>query len=477
MLRVKVTLVYVALVGALVAVTTVLVQMSVEDIVRNDADVALRRAAVAAEQSTRLDEASLLAKAQFVASGDRLYRSLKGEFVKKNEEEGAEEGAPEGGDDVNFEGQRHLDSHEKLTAQKYKLDELAKAESATRNVSRTPLARGAEDVDIFMVLDDSGVGVAALGKDLYSWFGADIAKQFPAIRDVADGGSPRIDYWMWSFKPADEKRLYRVAIAPLRRSLAEKPTGVVVLGTMISDGLATREQRLVAGAPEKESEEGDKPYFDYAPEVAFYRGEQVAGSTFDSSLQEAVAKSLVDEGMFASDKPQLLGEVSVQETPYIVLSRQIHRGEPSVGVAVFANLEHVRTPLGTLRVNVILIGAIFLIVGAFAIVFMVVRFVRPIEDLEDGIQEVIAGNKDYVWEQQTGHELQTSLAQGMNLMSAYLQGKPMPDEDQAGQGWGDLMGGAGDSGSQPAQPSSVQGVDLASLSAPPPSDDDEDEDA
>jgi hypothetical protein len=471
MLRVKVTLVYLALVGTLVAVITLLVQMDVASLVRNDADVALRRAAVAAEQSTRLDEAALLAKATYVASGDRLYRSLKGEFVKKKEgEEEADEPATE---DVDFAGQRHLDAHEKLTAQKYKLDEFAKAEASVRNVSRSPLARNAEDLDMFMVLDDTGTGVAALGKDLYSWFGADISKQFPVIRDVADGGAPRVEYWMWSFKPADEKRLYRVAIAPLRRSMAEKPSGVVVVGSMIGDGLAVREQRLVAGAPEEEGDEGDEPYFDFAPEVAFFRDGQIVGSTFESGLQKHVAKSLADEGMFASDKPQLLGKIKVEETPYIVLSRQLHAGEPAIGVVVFANVEHASKPLNTLRVNLILVGVIFLILGAFALVFIVLRFVRPIEELETGMQEIIAGNKDYVWEPQSG--LQASLAQSLNLMSAFLQGKPMPDDDQTGQGWGDLMG-AGDSGEHEAKPAQVQGVDLAALSAPPPKEDNESED-
>ncbi|MDX1748308.1 MAG: hypothetical protein R3324_20425, partial [Halobacteriales archaeon] len=140
-----------------------------------------------------------------------------------------------------------------------------------------------------------------------------------------------------------------------------------------------------------------------------------------------------------------------------------------------ANQATARKPLGTLRVNIILVGVIFLLVGAFVLVFVVLRFVRPIEDLESGIQEIIAGNKDYTWEQQDGHDLQSSLAQGLNLMSAFLQGKPMPDEDQTGKGWGDLMGG-GDAGQSSDKPSQVQGVDLSALSAPPPSDDDEDKD-
>lgn len=463
MLRVKVTLVYLVLVALLVGFVLLVIQMSVSRTLQEDAEAGLRRAANVAETSATLDEGALLQKAQFVASGDRLYRSLKGEFVG---EEGGEEPA-EGAAAADFAGQRHLDAHEKLTAQKYRLDEIVDADAGSG--TRGLLGAKPKDADIFMVLDEKGVGVAALGKDLYSWFGSDISKQFPVVRDVAEGGEARVDYWMWSFKPADEKRLYRVAVAPVRRTESEPAAGVVVLGSMISDGLAARKQRLAAGATTTEKPaEGEEPqYLETAPEIAFVRGESIVGSTFDANLQAAVAAALKEKQAFSGGEPETLYDISINEEPYLAVTRQLHAGDDPIGMVVMASVSEAKAPLGALRVNVLLVGVLVLLAGAALIFILVVRYMKPIEDLETGIQEVIAGNKDYHWQPVRGHDVQESLANNLNLLSAYLQGKPMPDDDQAGGSWGDLMPPTGQV--EPAKPGKVQGVDLSALSAPPPS--------
>lgn len=463
MLRVKVTLVYIVLVAVLVGLIVAIVQGGVGKLVRQDTESTLQRAALAAEQSVRLDEGALLAKAQFVARGDRLYRSLQGEFVGD-----ADEGKSESGDEVDFEGQRHLDSHEKLTARKYRLDEIVQAAGKERNVERVQLAREPHDPDIFMVLDENGIGVAALGKDLYSWFDMDVAEKFPAVTEVADGGSARIGYWKWSFKPGDEPRLHMVAVAPVRRHEDEQPAGVVVLGRIVNDGYAQNVQRLAAGLT---SEDQTKADAEGAPEVAFYQGDKIVGSTVPTDEQQALATALKDEGLFETN-PEQVAEVPVDEMPHLAMSRRITSAEQPIGLVVVSNLTEAASPLKALRVNILLVSVAVLLFGAFALVFLVVRFVKPIERLEDGMQEVIAGNKDYVWPGESGHELQSGLAQSLNLMSAYLQGKPMPDDDATGKGWGDLMGG-GDP--KPQGPGQVQGVDLASLSAPPPKADGEDD--
>jgi len=470
MLRVKVTLVYLVLVGFLVGLVTLIAQMSVSRTATEDAEAALRRSANAVESSATLDEGALLAKAQFVASGDRLFRSLKGEFVTDGETEEKED---DGGAAVaDFAGQRHLDAHEKLTAQKYRLDEIvdADANSGTRGLLGAP----PKNADIFMVLDDKGVGVAALGKDLYSWFGSDISKAFPVLREVADGGDARVDYWMWSFKPADEKRLYRVAIAPVRRTESEAPAGLVVMGGMLSDGLAARKQRLAAGATSLEKPaEGEAPgYLASAPEIAFFRGDAIVGSTFSASEQASVAASLKEKAAVATEDPDAMRDVTIAETPYLALSRELHGGEAPIRVVLLANVAQATAPLKALRVNILLVGVLFLLVGAALIFFLVVRYMKPIEDLETGMQEVIAGNTDYHWLPNRSHDLQESLANNLNLLSAYLQGKPMPDDDQAGSSWGDLMPGGGDP--EPQRPGQVQGIDLGALSAPPPSQEPED---
>lgn len=459
MLRAKISFVYIVLLGLMIGAAVALIHVSVGDLVRAQTSATLQQAVVGAEQSAHLEEASLLARAQFVASNDRLYRSLQGEFVgEKAEGEAGEETAPQ--EAADFEGQRHLDAHEKLTAQKYHLRELADAEKSNRAAARSLLAGAPQDLDIFMVLDGKGKGVAALGKDLYSWFGTDVSAGFSEVKEVAAGGKPRISYWMWSFKPGEEKRLHRVAIAPLRRTSDEKPAGVVVLGAIVNDGLAGRKQELFSGKVAKEN----------AVHIAFYRGSNIVGSTFDTAQQKTIAGVLAAAGL-TSAEPSEVTEIAVDEVPHLAISRPLAGGENPVGVTIVANLMEAEAPAKSLRVDIILVGIVLLLIGIVLIVVLIHRYITPVEDLEDGVQEVIAGNKDYVWTEIAGHELQSALAQQLNLMSAFLQGKPMPDDDNTGASWGDLMPGGGDA--PPQQPGQVSGVDLQGLMGAKKNDGDE----
>ena len=158
-------------------------------------------------------------------------------------------------------------------------------------------------------------------------------------------------------------------------------------------------------------------------------------------------------------------EVAIGELPYIAASRIIRGGEKALGVVVLSSLDDANEPLRALRVDILLLGLVVFFVGGVLIFFLTVRYMKPIEDLETGMQEVIAGNPSYEWQPDPSHSLQNGLATHLNLMSAYLQGKPMPDDDVATGGWGDLMGA---DAAKKSGPSKVQGVDLSALSAPPP---------
>lgn len=462
MLRAKISLVYAVLIALTIGLVVAVVHFSVGDLVRKQTAATLQQGIVGAEQSAHLEEASLLARAEFVARNDRLYRSLKGEFVG---EKGASEG--EAGEETaqqeaaDFEGQRHLDAHEKLTAQNYHLNEIGEAEKDRRAEERSLLARAPKDLDIFMVLDNKGKGVAALGKDLYSWFGSDVGASFKEVGEVAKGGNARIAYWMWSFKPGEEKRLHRVALAPLRRTADEAPSGVVVLGSQINDGLAARKQALFEG--------GAKSDGTGAVHLAFYYGDSIVGSTFESSEDKTIAAALAPAGLLGAD-PTEGTEVLVGEVPYLAISRPLTQSDKPVGVTVVANLNEAQAPVKSLRFDIIFIGLAFLLLGVVLMVVLIHRYLKPVEDLEDGVQEVIAGNKDYVWAQKSGHDLQSSLAQQLNLMSAFLQGKPMPDDESTGASWGDLMPGGGDT--EPQGPGQVSGVDLQGLMGARKNDDD-----
>ena len=77
-----------------------------------------------------------------------------------------------------------------------------------------------------------------------------------------------------------------------------------------------------------------------------------------------------------------------------------------------------------------------------------------------------------MWEPIKNHDLHEGLAQGLNLMSAYLQGKPMPDDENAGQSWSaDELDSTNVGGPAPK----VQGVSLPMMQAPPPKDNEDSE--
>lgn len=444
MLRVKVAVVYVILTAILVGAALGLVHYRVTELALAQTRATLVQASAGAQRSSQLDEASLIARALFVASGDRLYRSLQGEFVQDKFPEDGEAPA-----DFDFEGERHIDADEKLKARKFHFDDFEKADADVPEELRSLLTRQPRELEIFMVLDAQGKGVAALGKDLYSWFGDDVGKSHPIVMQVAKGGLPVRAYWRWAFKANTEPHLYRVAIAPVRRTHEETPSGVVVLGSMVNDGLAAQKKAAFAGSDET------------PVEIAYYAGTDVVGSTLDPTRQQAFAKALA-EGALAD---VALGEpttVTVAGEPWLAVVSILQGGDAPVYVVAMSEVAAATSAVAMIRSDVLLIGGVMLLLGVLLLVLLVHRFIGPIEALEDGVQEVIAGRKDFVWQPQSGHDVQSSLAQQLNMLSAFLQGKPMPDDEQSPSGWGDLIPGA--SGEQKQEgPSKVQGVDLAGL--------------
>jgi len=413
-----------------------------------DARESLRRSANVAEQAIRLEEASLLAKSLFVGQGDTLYRAMKGEIELTDKPEG-----------ISFEEERHLVVHDKLTGQRYKLDDMAAAVKGRRNLELGPLERAPHDYDVFIALDAEGIGVAALGKNLFSWFGDDVSKEHASIREVMKTRQPRIEHWQWSFS-GDEKRLHRVAIAPIQRAEREEVVGVVVVGYMLGDGAAKTQQKLLAGLGE---ESRDQEVLERAPDIVLFQGKRVVGSTFNTARQASITAEIDRVGGFSADAATIV-EVEEGGTRYLGMIRPVSgTGENAMGIAVMSDLTHALKPVKGMQVSLALVFALLLMLGVGLSLFIIVRWMAPLEKVEIGIQEVIAGNRDYAWEPLKNHEIQEGLAQSLNLMSAFLQGKPMPDDENAGQSWS-----ADDLDEATKGAPKVQGVSLPMIQAAPP---------
>ncbi|MFB6373288.1 MAG: hypothetical protein ABEN55_09285 [Bradymonadaceae bacterium] len=111
--------------------------------------------------------------------------------------------------------------------------------------------------------------------------------------------------------------------------------------------------------------------------------------------------------------------------------------------------------------------------------FFYYRFIKPASEIEETIGEILNGNKEAEFVVSRNSGIFENLAQGLNLMSAYLQGKPMPDEEAELEGWGEMVGdgpdvGGDDSGGGGGSPD-VQGVQMPGM-GPGGDDDDGDDD-
>ncbi|QDG54180.1 hypothetical protein FIV42_26590 [Persicimonas caeni] len=475
MFRAKITLTFVILTSLLLGGVYLIMTGSIASSFEQDAEIAVRRAATIEEQSMRLDEFALIEKAEFTAVDKQLYRRMLLEEDPQFLEQ-LEAKYPQANNAVDV---RHLAVYdEPLTVDKIRLQDVAKTSSGKRNLNLGLYERRPALPDLFLIIDQNGKGVAALGKDNYKWYGDNVAEKYPIILEAIKDNETKTTMWTWSWSESDDANFYRVAIVPIRPDPSKPAAGVVVTGNPIGDGVAKRTQRLMAGITTKgdDIDTVDRADLEAAPAVAFFHGERIVGSTFSTPQEDSLKQSAFkDAKILESDNPEQLLELEVDGEPYVGVVRyftgefeQPDKANKS-GFIVLSSLQYATKPVGLAMTNIWLLGGAILLVGLIALLFFIQKFVKPAETIEQGIGEILAGNKDYVFELRDEHPIFTSIVQGLNLMSAYLQGKPMPDDAEKLEGWGELIG---DSGGSSGGPAKVTGVQMPGMGGGSKKDDD-----
>jgi hypothetical protein len=426
MLHLKILLALTASVALVLGVLAVVLSHSQEQELRAQATRELTTAAANLEHFERLNDFSLMEKAERIAAFPGLQEALTQDY------RAALDPAAPPSPEQDPEYLRHLAVHDKgLLRWKFIFDKLGEAQQGRRAVESPLHERPPAFPEMIFVTDDKGVGVAALGTGKYDWFKTPVGPQRPVVQSVSDGAT-RKDVWLWSWAQNEGASPYHVGVAPV--TLAGSPprfAGAVVVGSLLSDGSAKAASEAIGGQ-----------------HVGYFVHERLVASTLPQD--EDLAQALAANPSPLDAKPNPDGSLpsftaTIQGQEYLVTPRlftdNADAKAPRSGFLVFVNMNERVAPASKTR-NTILGAALLLLLAQLGVAVVILqRFIKPLEDIDQGIQEVIAGNKDYVFQTPSKQVFHIEFVQALNLMSAYLQGKQMPDEEAPSENWGAFMVG------------------------------------
>lgn len=315
------------------------------------------------------------------------------------------------------------------------------------------------DPDLLLAVDRHGVVVARVGHDMDNWYGPTRPNmnQHPVVGRTESFGVQH-DFIAWRERDAEEPRLAQIAAAPVFTTPVEGEReflGSILVGYLVTNSLADDMSQLTAHT--------DVAFF-------FQNEGQIAFPGTSLASRERLRQHLVsgpfrlralgagsegDELALRAvlEQPGTLFETEFDGRSYMLTSATFSRQEgdplPLAGAVVVSSITDGLEPVQGARLNMILVAFFFFLIGIVGVVLVIKQMMQPIEEISKGIQEVIAGNKDYMWPVEDSNYL-CDMSHSLNILSARLQGKPDPDADEAaGGGWGG-SGAASPGGEQAA---------------------------
>ncbi len=418
-----------------------------------DTDISLQRSVSLIEKSHRLDEFALKEQARAVANRSDLRQALAEEYEGE------------------WRIERHYNVHRYLNRARARFRHEAEDNVDARNLDLDLSRRRPLEHDLFMALDDTGRLISARGSsDVQQRVDDDFSGRFPVVLTAMEEDATIIDMWNWSWHAGEDREFYVVAVAPIRHPDTDEPQGTVVVGNRITDSVAQRRQSLIAdGLGADGTEQLSHREQVQTPDLSFFRGDRIYSSTLSSRELSDLASVLFDDRDILNKQEQDLQrilDIELGESNYRAMVRffpgQLDAEHPA-GVVLVTNSDDAIQPHSRARFNILLVSSAILLLGMGFLFFLYHMFVTPFARIEDGIQSIISGDKDHEFDCSKDHAVAENLALHLNLMSAYLQGKPMPDDDVQSLGGWDAFGMEEPGGAESKKPTSVGGVDLMSL--------------
>jgi hypothetical protein len=270
--------------------------------------------------------------------------------------------------------------------------------------------------DIVAILDAEGKGVAR-DLDPNAVFGEDLRKSFRPVENALRGAP---DHGVVALS----NRMALMAVAPVAKADG-KVLGALLVGYVINarDAQAKRDQ---LGA--------DVGYF--------FRG-QVQTSSFtdgtgpdakeDGNKTHALANSLFQQGdklaSVALEKGAATpaARVTLDDQSYLAVAAPFYPGDRAAGFVVLQSLSRADVLAGEVGGKVIGFGILAILVALGVAVMTAVRFIKPLDQIELGVGEIINGNIDHTF-RPVGPDFE-GLSNSLNVMLARLLGREEPSED------------------------------------------------
>ena len=313
--------------------------------------------------------------------------------------------------------------------------------------------------DLIVVSDASGTVIARLGHDRDEWYGPSRNMNIYPITGLAATLGPQVGFIGWREAEGERAQMARVAVVPIEGAAVgnERPfLGTLMLGYLLSNDFAKEDAEYALRS-----------------DVAYYLVDgsqtQLSGSDFtrhprlNTMLATAVfardgqERSLSEvlrsgRGVFTTD----IEGVALRVVP-VRMNNAEQDGVLAAALVLVSQGEALRAAAPIRAVFPLLSFFLFLIV-VIVVVASFRDFKKPIEDIAKGIQEVIAGNKEYMWPVDEKSHL-ADMAHQLNIMSAILQGKRPPDTAEEGENWGGGEGASeGMNGGSEDKPRAVRGL-------------------
>jgi hypothetical protein len=303
-----------------------------------------------------------------------------------------------------------------------KSDETAKRQAAFEQCEglNAYLASGSRKADIVAVLDSTGK-VVARDLNVNAMYGEDLRAKYPAVATALKGEATK-DVWTFS------NRMTRVAVAPVAT-----PEGVIRGALLVGYVLNARDAQLKHDL--------------LGPEVAYFHDGKVHTSSFiaegigDSAKEDGNRTQALNAVLFTlGDKP---GQQAVQKQAATELFHFLLDGheyaavaaplfgnafDKTSGVVLMSSISSETDKVSGVGFKIFGFGILAILVALGATVMTALRFIKPLDQIELGVAEIINGNIDYTFKP-VGPDFE-GLSNSLNVMMARLLGRDEPNEDQ-----------------------------------------------